>query len=86
MRDALHVPELDLGRGAVGVHVEREGELEELLPLVPVDVGDHLQLGFARRERQVCVTRDAPNARSTTSASPSIRTAVTSVRSVRLRR
>jgi hypothetical protein len=31
------VAELDLGRGAVGVHVERERELEELLPLVGKD-------------------------------------------------
>ncbi len=39
MRRAVHVPELDLRRRPVGVHVEREGELEQLLPLVPVDAG-----------------------------------------------
>ena len=36
---ALDVAELDLGGGAVGADVDREGGLEELLGLVPVDLG-----------------------------------------------
>jgi len=38
VRGPVDVPELDLGCGPVGVQVERKGELEQLLPLVPVDV------------------------------------------------
>ena len=38
VRGSEDVAELDLGGRAFGVQVEREGELEQLLPLVPVDV------------------------------------------------
>jgi hypothetical protein len=43
---------LDLGGRPVGVHVQREAELEQLLLLVPVDrVGD-LHRGRAGGQRQ----------------------------------
>ena len=61
MGGPVHVPELDLRRGPVGVHVERERELEQLLPLVPVDVGVDLDR-CGRRSVIVCVIVDAPEA------------------------
>ena len=51
MRGAVDVAELDLRGGAVGVHVEREGELEQLLSLVPVDPRLELDPGRAGVER-----------------------------------
>ncbi len=52
VRGPVEVPELRLRRVPFGVHVEREGELEELLRLVPVDLGVHLQPPLPRRQRQ----------------------------------
>src|SRR6185503_3368682 len=42
MGRAVHVAELDLRSGPVGVDVQREGRLEDLLLLVPVDLGPHV--------------------------------------------
>ncbi len=39
-------------RGPVGVHVQREGQLEQLLPLGPVDLGDDVEHRVAGAQRQ----------------------------------
>jgi hypothetical protein len=47
------VPELHLARGPLGTHVEWERELQQALPLVPVDAGGDLQGRRAGRERDL---------------------------------
>ncbi|OEI67426.1 hypothetical protein Cus16_2856 [Curtobacterium sp. ER1/6] len=51
VRRPVDVPELDLARRHRRPHVERERELEELLPLVPLDLGLDVQLGLPRGRR-----------------------------------
>ena len=44
----VEVAELGLGRVPLGVHVQREGQLQELLRLVPVDLGVDVQAARSR--------------------------------------
>jgi hypothetical protein len=52
MGRSLQVAELDLAGGHSGVHVERPGDLQEPLVLVPVDVGVDPQARLAGMQRE----------------------------------
>ena len=63
MRRPEHVPELGLRGRPVGVHVEAETELQQLLLLVPVDVVVDLdRLGAGRQDDLLLDRRRAERA------------------------
>ena len=50
VRGPVHVPELDLRGGPVGVHVQREGQFQHLLRLAPVHLGVDVEAPRAGRQ------------------------------------
>jgi len=81
----VEVPELRLGGVALGVDVERERQLEELLGLVPVDLGRDVQTLGPAASVSVWTTVDDPNERATRTATAASVSALTDTSSASVR-